>query len=41
MPDIILPDGKKIAFTNKIDGHEIAKKISKRLEKFSTSSNFM
>ena len=33
MPDIILPDGKKIAFTNKIDGHEIAKQISKSLAK--------
>ena len=33
MPDIILPDGKKIPFSQKIDGSEIANKISKTLEK--------
>ena len=33
MPNIKLPDGKKIPFTKKIDGFEIAKKISKTLEK--------
>ena len=33
MPDIKLPDGKKIPFSNTIDGFEIAKKISKSLEK--------
>ena len=33
MPDIKLPDGKKIPFSKKIDGFEIAKKISKTLEK--------
>jgi len=33
MPDIKLPDGKKIPFKKKIDGFEIAKKISKSLEK--------
>ena len=33
MPDIILPDGKKIPFSKKIDGFEISKKISKTLEK--------
>ena len=33
MPDIKLPDGKKISFSKKIDGFEIAKKISKTLEK--------
>ena len=33
MPDIKLPDGKKISFTKKIDGLEIAKKISKSLAK--------
>ena len=33
MPDIKLPDGKKIPFSKKIDGFEIAKKISKSLEK--------
>ena len=33
MPDIILPDGKKIPFSKKIDGFEIAKKISKSLVK--------
>ena len=33
MPDIKLPDGKKISFTKKIDGFEIAKKISKSLAK--------
>jgi len=33
MPDIILPDGKKIPFSKKIDGFEISKKISKSLEK--------
>ncbi len=33
MPDIKLPDGKKIPFLNKIDGFEIANKISKSLAK--------
>ena len=33
MPDIKLPDGKKIPFSKSIDGFEIAKKISKTLEK--------
>jgi len=33
MPDIKLPDGKKIPFVKKIDGLEIANKISKSLAK--------
>jgi len=33
MPDIKLPDGKKISFSKSINGFEIAKKISKSLEK--------
>ena len=33
MPDIKLSDGKKIPFSKKIDGFEIAKKISKSLAK--------
>jgi len=33
MPDIKLPDGKKISFSKAVDGFEIAKKISKTLEK--------
>ena len=33
MPDIELPDGKKISFSKKIDGFEIANKISKSLIK--------
>ena len=33
MPDIKLPDGKKIPFSKSIDGFEIAKKISKSLAK--------
>ena len=33
MPEIILPDGKKISFKKKVDGHEIAKKISTSLAK--------
>ena len=33
MPDIKLPDGKKIPFSKTVDGFEIAKKISKTLEK--------
>tara|TARA_Y100000590_G_scaffold77436_1_gene85785 strand:- start:642 stop:2558 length:1917 start_codon:yes stop_codon:yes gene_type:complete len=33
MPDIKLPDGKKIPFSKSVDGFEIAKKISKTLEK--------
>jgi len=33
MPDIKLSDGKKIAFSKKIDGFEIANKISKSLTK--------
>ena len=33
MPNIHLLDGKKITFTNSIDGFELSKKISKSLEK--------
>ena len=33
MPDIKLPDGKKIPFSKKIDGFQIAKKISSSLAK--------
>jgi threonyl-tRNA synthetase len=33
MPDIILPDGKKISFTKEIDGFQIATKISSSLKK--------
>ena len=33
MPDIILPDGKKIPFSKTVSGFEIAKKISKSLAK--------
>ena len=33
MPDIKLSDGKKISFSKKIDGFEIANKISKSLAK--------
>ena len=33
MPDITLPDGKKISFSKTIDGFEIAKKISNSLAK--------
>ena len=33
MPNIQLLDGKKISFTNSIDGFELTKKISKSLEK--------
>ena len=33
MPDIKLLDGKKIPFTKSINGFELAKKISKTLEK--------
>ena len=33
MPNIKLPDGKKIPFSKSMDGFEIAKKISKTLEK--------
>ena len=33
MPDIKLLDGKKIPFSKKIDGFEIANKISKSLSK--------
>jgi len=33
MPNILLLDGKKIPFTNSIDGFELTKKISKSLEK--------
>ena len=33
MPDIKLPDGKKISFSKTINGFEIAKKISKSLAK--------
>ena len=33
MPDIKLPDGKKINFAESVNGFDIAKKISKSLEK--------
>ena len=33
MPDIKLPDGKKLSFQNQINGLEIAKKISNSLAK--------
>ena len=33
MPEIQFPDGKKISFSKKIDGFEIANKISKSLAK--------
>ena len=33
MPDITLPDGKKLSFKNKVTGLEIAEKISKSLSK--------
>ena len=33
MPKIELPDGKKISFTKPVSGFELAKKISKSLEK--------
>jgi threonyl-tRNA synthetase len=33
MPDIKLPDGKKISFSNKVNGFQIAEKISKSLSK--------
>ena len=33
MPDVILPDGKKIPFSKNINGFEIVKKISKSLAK--------
>ena len=33
MPDIKLPDGKKISFSKSINGFEIAKKISSSLTK--------
>ena len=33
MPDIKLPDGKKISFSKNINGFELAKKISKSLSK--------
>ena len=33
MPDIKLPDGKTISFNKKVDGFEIAKKISQSLFK--------
>ena len=33
MPNIHLLDGKKISFKNSINGFELAKKISKTLEK--------
>ena len=33
MPDIKLPDGKKVPFSKTIDGFEIARKISKSLAK--------
>ena len=33
MPDIKLPDGKKIPFSKTINGFEIANKISKSLAK--------
>ncbi len=33
MPNITLPDGKKISFKNKVTGQEVAEKISKSLSK--------
>ena len=39
MPDIKLPDGKKIPFSKKVDGFEIAKKISKTLKNEIIPSN--
>ena len=33
MPDIKLPDGKKVSFPKEINGFELAKKISKSLSK--------
>ena len=33
MPEIKLPDGKKITFKNKVSGEQIAEKISKSLAK--------
>ena len=33
MPDIKLPDGKKITFSKEIDGFKLAQKISKSLSK--------
>ena len=33
MPDITLPDGKKLSFKNKVTGLEVAEKISKSLSK--------
>ena len=33
MPDITLPDGKKLTFKNKVTGLEVAEKISKSLSK--------
>ena len=33
MPEIKLPDGKKITFENKVSGQQIAEKISKSLAK--------
>ena len=33
MPNITLPDGKKISFKNKVTGLEVAEKISKSLSK--------
>ena len=33
MPNIILPDGNKLSFQNKVTGFEIVEKISKSLSK--------
>jgi threonyl-tRNA synthetase len=33
MPNITLPDGKKLSFKNKVTGYEVAEKISKSLSK--------
>ena len=33
MPNITLPDGKKLSFKNKVTGLEVAEKISKSLSK--------
>ena len=33
MPDITLPDGKKLSFKNEVTGLEVAEKISKSLSK--------
>ena len=33
MPNITLPDGKKLSFKNNVTGYEVAEKISKSLSK--------